>query len=333
MHKPIRIAIAAAAFLVAVAAVPAFGRLTPRTSALPPPVIDPAVLAESATAPTAAPSIYLPPPLPERSQQEIDARAEERDPLQSRLGAAANDGSASAGLVDDDPWASVPTALPPSTEGRLRGIDVSHWNSNIRWQAVASDDITFAIAKATEGTAYEDPTYLRNRKNAKAAGIVFGAYEYASPRANTKDAIADANHYVKIAKLGPSDIVPVLDLEETGGLNKDQLRRWVDAWCEQVAAKTGVQPMIYVSPSFWEGPMRGTTDHAERGNSIWVAHWKVKDPWVPAANWFNAGWTIWQWTSNGSVNGISGRVDMNLFNGLDISTLTIASRLATAPII
>jgi len=328
---------AATALLVAVTAVPAIDRLVPQTSkALPPPVVSPATLDGSGSPlglPSASPSIYVAPPLPERSPGEADARDQERAPLIAQPAIPIDDGTPSAGFLEDDPWASIPTDLPPSTEGRLQGIDISHWNNTIRWQAVASDDITFAIAKATEGTGYEDPTYLRNRKNAKAAGIVFGAYEYASPKGSVKDAIADANHYVKVAKLQPGDLVPVLDLEETGGTNKDQLRRWVDAWCERVAAKTGVQPMIYVSPSFWEGPMRGTTHHAEQGSPIWVAHWKVKDPLVPASNWFNSGWTVWQWTSNGDVKGISGRVDMNLFNGLDISSLTIAARRAAAPII
>lgn len=219
----------------------------------------------------------------------------------------------------------LPTKEAPSLDGRLAGIDISHWNHAIDWNKVAADGISFAIAKATEGGTFRDDRYLANRAGAKAAGLAFTAYEYARPSRRVNDAVRDADHFLEVAQLTDDDLVPVLDLEETGGLGKARLRRWVDAWSDRVYDELGVRPMIYVSSSFWKHPMRNTTDHAALGHPLWIAHWHVTNPWVPGQMWNDRDWTIWQWTSDGAVNGIRGRVDLNVYNGTDLTPLTIGA--------
>ena len=46
---------------------------------------------------------------------------------------------------------------------------------------------------------------------------------------------------------------------------------------------------------------------------LWVAHWNTTSPSVPGSNWGGKSWTFWQYTSDGSVPGISGRVDLNRY--------------------
>ena len=89
--------------------------------------------------------------------------------------------------------------------------------------------------------------------------------------------------------------------------------------------RLGVRGVIYCSPSFWKTYMGDTGWFASNGYTIlWVAHWTTASaPSVPAANWGGKSWTFWQYTSDGTVPGISGRVDLDRYNGTDLTKVRI----------
>jgi lysozyme len=130
----------------------------------------------------------------------------------------------------------------------LPGIDVSKWQGTIDWSKVAGAGIRFAIARATKGRTYIDPTFQANVNEARANGIVVGAYHRATPSggatANIVDARAEANHYLDVASPGVGDLIPALDIEETGGLAPADLVVWVKAWVTRVTNVLGVKPML-----------------------------------------------------------------------------------------
>lgn len=215
----------------------------------------------------------------------------------------------------------APTPPPPGT--RLEGIDVSHWQGTINWASVAAAGKAFAVIKATESTTYVDPDYSTNHTNARANGIRTGAYHFAQPSATSGDAKAEADWFVAHMNLQTGDLNPALDLEQSNGLSVSALQSWVKTWLDEVYAKTGMRPMIYTSPSFWSTYMGGTASIANAGYTVlWVAHWGVTSPTVPGSNWGGRGWTFWQYTSSGTVPGISGRVDLDRYNGLDLTKVT-----------
>src|SRR5207344_2546016 len=115
-------------------------------------------------------------------------------------------------------------ALPA---GALPGIDVSHHQGAIDWVQVAGAGVRFAFAKATEGRNYVDPQYATNKAGAALSGVAFGAYHFAQPDGTANDAILEADHFVDVAQLEPGDLVPVLDIERTGGLSQAQVTQWI----------------------------------------------------------------------------------------------------------
>ena len=202
----------------------------------------------------------------------------------------------------------------------LEGIDVSHWQGPIDWPKVAAAGKKFVVMKASESTAFVDPTYATNHAGASAAGLWTSAYHFARPDASVNDAVLEADHFVAIANLGRGDLIPALDLEVTGGLGVAALQSWVTKWLGEVTAKAGVRPMIYTSPYFWKTYMGDTTSLANAGYAIlWIAHWGVASPTVPAQNWAGRGWTFWQYSNCGTVSGISGCVDLDRYNGTDLA--------------
>ena len=115
--------------------------------------------------------------------------------------------------------------------------------------------------KASEGVKYVDPTYATNRAQANANGLKVGAYHFAKPGTDVDDAIIEADHFVDDGAAGRAgDLLPVLDLEVTGGLSVAKLQTWVKAFLDRVYARTGERAMIYTSPSFWKNNMGDTTD-------------------------------------------------------------------------
>ena len=219
-----------------------------------------------------------------------------------------------------------PTPTPaPTSPGmnRTEGIDVSHWQNTIDWNAVWAAGKKFTYIKASEDIDYVDPLYTTNRTRAKAAGLLVGAYHFAQPSTEAGDAVAEANHYVDTATPASGDLLPVLDLERSGGLTQTNLTAWVRAYLQRIYERTGVRAVIYCSPSFWKNYLGDTTWFAANGYKIlWVAHWTTaSQPTVPAAAWGGNNWTFWQYTSDGSVPGISGRVDLNRYNGTNFTNV------------
>jgi len=208
-----------------------------------------------------------------------------------------------------------------TSSGSREGIDVSHWQGNIDWARVKAAGKTFAIAKATEGVGFKDDKYDRNKAGAMGQGIKFGAYHFARPGAN--DPVQEADWFVNNMGLQRGMLIPTLDLEVTGGLGPTALTNWTKAWLQRVYTRTGVRPMIYTSPSFWRNNLNNTRWFADNGYAfLWVAHWGTTSPSVPAENWGGRSWTFWQYSSTGTVPGISGRVDLNRYRFASFDAVT-----------
>jgi lysozyme len=216
-----------------------------------------------------------------------------------------------------------PMQAATAAQGTLEGIDVSHHNGQPAWDQVRADGIRFVIAKASEGRDWRDPEYANNKQAVEALGLPFTAYHFARPDMTIGDARAEADNFVAAAMLSDRNLVPVLDLEDNGGLGKRKLAAWTKDWLSEVRARLGVKATIYTSASFWAASMGNTPWFAKNGYRLWIAHWGVDQPAVPTANWAGNGWTLWQYTNKGSVAGVSGDVDRDRYAGTTLGPLRI----------
>jgi lysozyme len=191
---------------------------------------------------------------------------------------------------------------------KIHGIDVSSYQGNIYWPAVAQMqdqdvNIKFAFIKATEGLNNVDKQYSHNWQNAKGANIIRGAYHYFL---TTKSGKLQAQNFIKTVKLQPGDLPPVLDVEELYGVRPDSMRSRVASWLLTVQKAYNVKPMIYTNVSFYKNFL----GHQFDDYPLWVAHYFVqKRPGV------DEGWNFWQHNATGKVNGIRTRVDFDVFSG------------------
>jgi lysozyme len=221
-------------------------------------------------------------------------------------------------------------SAPAGAVTYAKGIDVSHYNGAIDWTQVATASYRFVYAKATEGSTLIDPTYPINRAGGKSFGLSVGAYHFARPAGTTDpariaNAITQADFLLMVAQPQPGDLPPALDLETKGTLSATALQTWTNAWLDEIAARTGVNAVVYSSPNFWKTALADTQTVAADGHRLWIAHWTTNAaPLVPGINWGGFGWTFWQWSDCSKVPGIAHCVDGDRFHGAAPSAAAIA---------
>ncbi|MEA2710135.1 MAG: lysozyme [Phycisphaerales bacterium] len=205
---------------------------------------------------------------------------------------------------------------------RVAGIDVSHWQGTINWANVAAAGKEFVFHKATEGIDYVDPTAATNNAGAAAAGMLVGVYHFAHP--DTNSAAAEANWFIQNASQYAStgDLRPVLDLEDGATLTPAALSAWANEYCLTVKNALGVDPLIYLNTNY----ATNEVDASVTSHDLWIANWSTAygDPMTtgspPVGVWGAGNWDFWQYSSTGTVSGISGAVDLDVYQG-DRATL------------
>jgi len=205
----------------------------------------------------------------------------------------------------------------------VAGIDVSHFQREVDWAAVAASDVRFCFIKATEGAGNVDPRFVQNWRGAGDAGLVRGAYHFFHPAGG--DAAAQADSFIRtVGLLKPGDLPPVLDLEVpaawTGIAAADRAPLAIQ-WLETVENRLGAKPIVYLSPAFAIEILANAPSLARF--PVWLAHYtnagapNVIKPWN--------SWTFWQYTREGKTPGVTLPVDLDRFNGSldELKALTV----------
>jgi lysozyme len=236
------------------------------------------------------------------------------------LTAATTTGCASPAHESAESTESAVTVCAGSST--LEGLDVSDYDGAVDWAAVKSSGRSFAIARISDGTANPDTTFAANWAGMKAAGLIRGSYQFFRASA---DPTAQANMVVEaVGALGAGDLAPVADVEVMDGESGATLVAHLATWISIVAAKTGRTPIIYASPGFWNA-LPDTEQFAS--DVLWVANWGVSCPGM-ATPW--SSWTLWQYSSTGTVPGVADAADLDRFNG-SLADLEALASPATPP--
>ena len=199
------------------------------------------------------------------------------------------------------------------TDESVLGIDVSKYQGEIDWQQVKDAGIEFVIIRlgyrgyGAAGGLNEDPMAQENYQGAKEAGLKVGAYFF-SQAITVEEAREEAQYAMELAKDWQMDMPLVYDWEclaedyRTMGVDARLLTDCTIAFCDTVAA-AGYTPMIYFNPNQSHKQMF----LAElTGYGFWLAMYSDQMDYQYKVD-------MWQYTNEGTVPGISGNVDINLY--------------------
>lgn len=193
----------------------------------------------------------------------------------------------------------------------LTGIDVSSHQGTIDWNAVSQDGIDFAMIRCgtrgyTEGSLFADETFYTNADGAQTAGIPFGVYFF-SQAINEQEAIEEAEYVLELIQ-GMEISCPIaFDLEDmpsynarANDLSAEQITANAEAFCNRIK-QAGYEVMIYGNQ---HDLSRYDLEHLNE--EIWYAEYNGTQPTT------SIPLVMWQYTSTGSVSGISTNVDLNI---------------------
>ena len=186
------------------------------------------------------------------------------------------------------------------------GIDVSAWQDNIDWSKAKKDGVEFAILRigyghTNSGELKLDNWFERNIKEAKKQGIELGVYFYSYAKSE-EDARAQAKWIVKKLNGQKLELPIAFDWENWSSFNKynvsfKHLNDIAYAFIDEVK-KNDYEGMLYSSAYYLK--------------NIWKDYDKVWLAYYTDNNDFSKPFNIWQLSSKGKVNGISGSVDIDV---------------------
>lgn len=194
------------------------------------------------------------------------------------------------------------------------GIDVSYYQGDIDWEAVKNSGVEFVFIRVGyrgygSGGLYEDPRAKEYLKGATEAGLKVGAYIFS--QAITPEEAKEEAAFV-ISMISGYDIAMpiVMDFEYVSGdlgrleeaqLTVQEATAVVNAFGEYAAA-AGYTPMIYANKSMLENSLNAD----QIPYKIWLANYTTKTTYA-------GNYDFWQYSSDGVVDGISGRVDCDFW--------------------
>ena len=194
----------------------------------------------------------------------------------------------------------------------INGIDVSYHNRTINWNAVKSSGIDYAMIRVGyrgygSGNLNEDVKFRENIQGALNAGLKVGVYFFSQAITRT-EAVEEAEYVLKRISGYNITLPVVIDFEYASGntgrlyqanLSRDKATSICRNFCRTVE-EAGYKAMVYANKSMLE-------NNLDAGNlssmyKIWLAHYTTKTN-------YSGAYDVWQYTSKGSVNGVSGNVD------------------------
>ena len=245
---------------------------------------------------------------------EVGSMEDEEDP-QAGASAAGTGGGASVDL-------NAAAKTEGETDEATLGIDVSKYQGNIDWEQVAQSGVEFAMVRVgyrtkVTGIIYEDPGARYNLQEAAKNGILVGAYFFSSA-VTEEEAREEAAWTAAFISRYPITYPVAYNCEDFQspdsrqyGLGAEERTTIACAFLDTIAS-AGYTPMFYASRNEMEGNAQWNMDTLGSRYRVWVSQYPEKPyPETPAST-YSGTHAMWQYTSQGTVAGIRGSVDVNL---------------------
>ncbi|MBB6259842.1 lysozyme [Paenochrobactrum gallinarii] len=193
----------------------------------------------------------------------------------------------------------------------IHGTDVSKYQTTVDWNAARKSGISFAFIKATEGGDRFDERFTEHWGASRAAHVKRGAYHFYY---FCRTAADQARWFIKNVPNDPSALPPVLDMEWNASSptcklrpNAAIVRKEMLTFLNMVEKHYGKRPIIYTTVDFFDDNDLRQLKH--------YPFWLRSTAGHPDEKYGPHPWTFWQYTGTGSIPGISGDADINVFAG------------------
>ena len=193
----------------------------------------------------------------------------------------------------------------------VKGVDISSYQGEIDWDILASQNISFAFIKATEGSTFVDENFAYNFEAAQKTPLSVGAYHFFS---YDSSGITQAENFINAVIPFEGMLPPVIDVEFYGDKEmnppaREQVSEQLKAMLDLLEKHYNQKPIIYATEKSYE--LYLTNDYEEY--DIWIRN-VISKPKLSD----NREWVFWQYTNRDKLDGYKGKekyIDVNVFNG------------------
>ena len=191
-----------------------------------------------------------------------------------------------------------PNILCEDTCSHVHGIDLSHYQGNVFWEAVGDNTkMAYVYLKATEGGDRIDATFERNIEMAHRHGLKVGSYHFYRPLTDQQKQL---QNFMSQCLPREQDLVPMIDIESTFC---DSLFYFLDLVEDAYHQK----PLLYTGRNFYNKHLKGKIDDYK----LMIAMYTDEPPVLAD----DRDITMWQYTAKGRIVGVNGFVDKSRFMG------------------
>ena len=191
------------------------------------------------------------------------------------------------------------------TCNHVHGIDLSHYQGQVFWETVGENTkMAYVYLKATEGGDKIDERYERNIELAHRYGLKVGSYHFFRPKTPLYQQL---QNFKTQCRPGEQDLIPMIDIETTGGLPVDMFCEQLLRFLQMVEVEYRQKPLVYTYRNFYNKYLVGKIDDYK----LMIAMYLDEEPVLADGRDI----TMWQYTSKGRIMGINGYVDKSRFMG------------------
>lgn len=204
-------------------------------------------------------------------------------------------------------WILFPQEAKPKA-WQVFGVDVSSYQGEVDWTAMAAQGVEFAFCKATEGSGHVDPTFQQNWVNAQSAGVLVGAYHFFSYDSPGE---TQAENFIAQVPVTAGTLPPVVDIEFYGDKTQNPPTK-EETWAilkpllTMLEEHYGVKPILYATYRSYKLYLEGEAE----GYPLWI----TRPIFCPV----DKPWTFWQYSHSARLEGYVGkeeRIDLDVFRG------------------
>ena len=187
----------------------------------------------------------------------------------------------------------------------VHGIDLSHYQGQVFWETVGENTkMAYVYLKATEGGDRIDERYERNIELAHRYGLKVGSYHFFRPKTPLYQQL---QNFKTQCRPGEQDLIPMIDIETTGGLPIDMFCEQLLRFLQMVEVEYRQKPLVYTYRNFYNKYLVGKIDDYK----LMIAMYLDEEPVLEDGRDI----MMWQYTSKGRIMGINGYVDKSRFMG------------------
>jgi len=198
-----------------------------------------------------------------------------------------------------------PNILCEDTCSHIHGIDISHYQGSVFWETIGDNTkMSYVYIKATEGGDRIDSQFERNIQLAHDHGLKVGSYHFYRPKTDQQ---LQLKNFMSQCLPGEQDLIPMIDIESTGGLPTDIFCDSLFYFLDLVEEAYRQKPLLYTFRNFYNKHLLGKVDDYK----LMIAMYTEEPPVLAD----NRDYTMWQYTAKGHIVGINGYVDKSRFMG------------------